>query len=59
MLLTDDILDKLPIEAGKSTRLRMNYNLYTLFSDSVQRMFNALEPRTEVPIARIQSQVRL
>ena len=30
----------------------MNYNLHKSFDDSVQRMFNALEPGTKVPIAR-------
>lgn len=30
----------------------MNYNLHKSFEDSVQRMFNALEPGTDVPIAR-------
>ena len=35
-----------------SPRLRMNYNLHASFEDSVQRMFNALEPGTIVPVAR-------
>lgn len=30
----------------------MNYNLHEGFDDSVQRMFNALEPGTIIPIAR-------
>ena len=30
----------------------MYVNLHTSFDDVVQRMFNALEPRTKVPIAR-------
>lgn len=30
----------------------MNYNLHESFEDQVQRMFNALEPGTEIPIAR-------
>ena len=30
----------------------MNYNLHESFEDVVQRMFNALEPGTVVPIAR-------
>lgn len=52
MILTNDILDKLTEEAKASPRLRMNYNLHEGFEDSVQRMFNALEPGTIVPIAR-------
>lgn len=38
--------------AKQSPRLRMNYNLHETFEDKVQRMFNALEPGTEIPIAR-------
>ena len=52
MLLKQDIIDKLTDEAQSSPRLRMNYNLHESFEDSVQRMFNALEPGTIVPIAR-------
>lgn len=52
MLLKQDIIDKLTDEAQSSPRLRMNYNLHESFEDSVQRMFNALEPGTEIPIAR-------
>lgn len=52
MILTNDILNKLSEEAKASPRLRMNYNLHKGFDDSVQRMFNALEPGTIIPIAR-------
>lgn len=52
MILTNYILNKLTEEAEKSPRLRMNYNLHEGFEDSVQRMFNALEPGTIIPIAR-------
>lgn len=52
MILTKSNLNKLTSEAKATPRLRMNYNLHETFEDSVQRMFNALEPGTEIPIAR-------
>ena len=52
MLLKDEILDELTKAAKISARLRMNYNIHVSFNDAVQRMFNALEPGTEIPIAR-------
>ena len=52
MLLTSSIIDSLSKQASNSSRLRQNYNLHESFEDSVQRMFNALEPGTIVPIAR-------
>lgn len=51
-ILKSAILDEISSKASKSPRLRMNYNLHNSFEDSVQRMFNALEPGTIVPIAR-------
>lgn len=55
MLLKSKILDETTQKAKESPRLRMNYNLHESFEDSVQRMFNALEPGTVVPIARHQT----
>lgn len=52
MVLNYEIIDKLSEDAKSSPRLRMNYNLHKSFDDVVQRMFNALEPGTIVPIAR-------
>lgn len=52
MLLNEDIITRVTQRAQASTRLRMNYNLHESFEDSVQRMFNALEPGTEIPVAR-------
>ena len=46
------IIDVTSAKASVIPRLRMNYNLHESFDDSVQRMFNALEPGTIVPIAR-------
>lgn len=51
-LLQSTIIDETTLRASESPRLRMNYNLHESFEDSVQRMFNALEPGTIVPIAR-------
>ena len=50
-------IDKLLIErlfeqAKVSPRLRMNYDLRTSSADTSQRMLNALQPGTEVPIHR-------
>ena len=52
MLLKEDIITLITQQAQASTRLRMNYNLHESLEDSVQRMFQALEPGTEIPIAR-------
>lgn len=52
MILKNDILDSVSELASASPRLRMNYNLHESYDDIVQRMFNALEPGTEIPIAR-------
>lgn len=52
MLLTNKIVCQVSHEAKSSPRLRMNFNLHNSFEDSVQRMFNALEPGTMIPIAR-------
>lgn len=50
--LKSTILDDTTAKAVASSRLRMNYNLHESSEDNVQRMFNALEPGTIVPIAR-------
>lgn len=52
MLLNEHILDELTIKAKSSPRLRMNYNLHATPEDSVQRMLNAIEPGSIIPIAR-------
>lgn len=52
MILTQSLLYSVISKAKLSSRLRMNYNLHKSFEDKVQRMFNALEPGTVVPIAR-------
>lgn len=54
MLLKADILDRVTKGAKESPRLRMNDNLHESFDDNVQRVFNALELGTIIPIARHQ-----
>lgn len=52
MRIDDSVLDDLSARAEKSTRLRMNLDLRTSPQDGSQRMLNALEPGTEVPVHR-------
>lgn len=51
-VLKSQILDDTTAKAAESPRLRMTFNLHASFEDIVQRMFNALEPGTIIPIAR-------
>lgn len=46
------LLDSLTAKARESERLRMNLDLRTSSEDSSQRMLNALEPDTVLPIHR-------
>lgn len=52
MIINSEILDDLTAKAKGSERLRMNYDLRTSSDDTSQRMLNALEPGTVVPIHR-------
>ena len=52
MKITQTILDKLTEEAKASPRLRMNMDLRNSSEDLSQRMLNALEPGTVMPIHR-------
>ena len=52
MVIDEKILDELTEQAKASPRLRMNYDLRTTAEDKSQRMLNAIEPGTEVPIHR-------
>lgn len=45
-------MDELTLQAQKSSRLRMHYDLRTSPNDQSQRMLNALEPGTVIPIHR-------
>ena len=52
MKITQAILDKLTEEAKASPRLRMNMDLRNSASDGSQRMLNAIEPGSPLPIHR-------
>ena len=54
MLLTSALFDELTAKAKASPRLRMNYDLRNTPEDHSQRMLNALEPGTVMPIHRHQ-----
>ena len=52
MIINKTILDDLTAQAKASPRLRMNYNLRNTPEDHSQRMLNAVEPGTMMPIHR-------
>ena len=52
MIITNELLDDLSARAKASPRLRMNYDLRNSPEDGSQRMLNALEPGTVMPIHR-------
>lgn len=52
MLIDRQLLDELGERARGCERLRMNYDLRTSPDDGSQRMLNALEPGTSIPVHR-------
>ena len=54
MNITQAILDKLTEQAKASPRLRMNLDLRNSADDQSQRMLNAIEPESPLPIHRHQ-----
>jgi cupin fold WbuC family metalloprotein len=52
MLLDNNLLDLVTEQAKESERLRMNYNLHDNLDAKAQRLLNALEPGTILPIHR-------
>ena len=52
MIITDELLDALSAEAKENARLRKNYDLRNSEADNSQRLLNALEPGTVLPIHR-------
>ena len=52
MLIDQKLLDSLTAQAKASPRLRMNLDLRNTPADQSQRMLNALEPGTVMPIHR-------
>ena len=49
-----ELLDNLTAQAKVSPRLRINYDLRNSAEDTSQRMLNAIEPGSEVPVHRHQ-----
>ena len=54
MVISQAVLDKLTEEAKASPRLRMNLDLRNSAEDQSQRMLNAIEPGSPLPIHRHQ-----
>ena len=54
MRIDNILLDNLTAQAKESPRLRMNMDLRNSSADSSQRMLNAIEPGSVVPIHRHQ-----
>lgn len=54
MIITKAILDELTAKAKESPRLRMNMDLRNSEGDQSQRMLNAIEPGSDMPIHRHQ-----
>ena len=54
MKIDNTLLDELTAQAQASPRLRMNMDLRNSAADSSQRMLNAIEPGSVVPIHRHQ-----
>lgn len=52
MIIDNHILDELTARAKESPRLRMNLDLRNSADDRSQRMLNAIEPGTVMPIHR-------
>lgn len=52
MKITQALLDELTSKAKVSPRLRMNYDLRNSATDNSQRMLNAIEPGSLLPIHR-------
>ena len=52
MVITKEILDELSTKAKENPRLRCNLDMRNSANDQSQRMLNALEPGTVMPIHR-------
>lgn len=52
MVIDKKVLDELTTKAKESPRLRMNLDMRNSANDSSQRMLNAIEPGTIMPIHR-------
>ena len=52
MIIDDKLLNEVVAKAKASERLRMNYNLHETLDAKAQRLLNAVEPGTVLPIHR-------
>ncbi len=52
MLIDKKLLDEVTERAKANERLRMNYNLHDSLEAKAQRLLNALEPGTRLPVHR-------
>lgn len=52
MLINDQLLNTVTGQAKASSRLRMNFNLHDSLDAKAQRLLNALEPETVLPVHR-------
>ena len=52
MVIDEELLNQVSVQAKASPRLRMNYNFHQLLEDKCHRMLNAVEPGTKVEIHR-------
>ena len=51
-IINETLLDEVTRQAKESSRLRMNYNFHNSLDAKAQRLLNALEPGTLLPIHR-------
>ena len=51
-IIDEELLDSITIQAIESPRLRMNYNFHESNDSKSQRLLNAVEPGTALPIHR-------
>ena len=51
-IIDKELLDEVSRQAEASPRLRMNYNFHDTLEANAQRLLNALEPGTELPVHR-------
>lgn len=52
LLLDDNLIEKLLVQAAENPRLRVGFDLRTTPDDQSQRMLNTLMPGTSIPIHR-------
>ena len=52
MMITQELMDELTARAKESPRLRMNLDLRNSAEDGSQRMLNAIEPGSVLPVHR-------